>query len=305
MESLLDIINKIQIRNQDIDTILRTSTLRITDKNQSVKFNDLDKEIKKSFDLMINGNAINIVDGQKYHAIYNIGGGDCFFHSIIDSNVQLVYKGELLNKTYEYKRPEFVSKLREIAIQAIKDKKIINDQVDDQNKWYNDMRYSSYWADDYMISALCETFNITPVLIEPNGKVYCGKITEHKYLSEHKLYCEYFYDGDKNKFDTREVSYNDPDKLKKSQDKFILIYYTTGVHYEAIYVKNNDTYIKYFNGFTEFNQYNKELANHIIKTCGFKTKEEADDDTRGKFIESLIMNKNEVNPDLVLCNEIM
>ena len=145
---------------------------------------------------------------------------------------------------------------------------------------------SSYWADTIMIEALCAEIDVTPVLIESqNQKIYCDVLAKGKYRHNSTI---------KHENETRIIEYNDIDKLKKSTDKFVLIYYQTEFHFEAIYTKENDYYITYFNGFNEFQAKNPEMANHIITVCRFKTKKEAEIETLEQLKASLALKKSKV-----------
>lgn len=282
MNDILELINEISLRKDIITTNI---------KNYSDAIDNIKKKIIKSFDIeIVQGNKLNIIDGadRKYNTIHNDGGGDCFFHSIIDSGVEINYNGQILNDVYKDDKNAFIKKLREISIDTIKKDQIINFNYLNQKVWYTDMLLSSYWADDYMISALCKTLHITPVLIESTtNMIYCGNFNIFKYESTSQLVYKFFDKQGIEQTEKRVVKYNDIIKLKQSQDRFIIIYYHTQVHYEAVFTKHNDMYIKYFNGFGEFEQYNKELADHIIKSCGYTTKENAEKYTLNELIKSL------------------
>lgn len=273
MDIILDNISKLQTRKNILTTMLNIF------KYQYIKINEFTGRINKSFNISIDlNNKSAIVNGNNYNTVHNIGGGDCFFHSIIDSNIPMEYEGTLLNDRYKNNKQQFITKLREITIQTIIDKQIINYGYDDQAQWHNEMKKSSYWADDYMLSALCETFSITPVLIESNNhKIYCGQFNKNKYEGKSTIKYSFINKTGVEQTENRYVNFNDIDKLKQSNDRFVIIYYQTMVHYEVIYVKNNDIYIRHFNGFNEFETYNKNLAQHIIKNCEFNNKKEAEE----------------------------
>ena len=82
IENLLDNINIIYKRKQYLQKITEPTI-------------PLNKNILKSFNIQynnINGKIVSkLITGQKYNAIQNNGGGDCFFYSIIDSGIPIIY----------------------------------------------------------------------------------------------------------------------------------------------------------------------------------------------------------------------
>lgn len=235
--------------------------------------------INNKFDIDENG---NIVNGDKYKIINNEGGGDCFFYSLIDSGIDLVYHDSVYNlNKFNGNRNEFVSKLRKIVVDYIKkevsegkinimDWSIIanswkgNIAINNYESWFKAMTTNYYWADDYIISSLVKIFNFVPIIISANkpNKIYCGYGIFQGKVNINQ---------DESIFEI----YNDVDILKKSTYKFILIWYTNNTHYENVITKVNGSYKKIFNGYDELEKFNPNLTNKFIRECKFIKDEEA------------------------------
>jgi hypothetical protein len=270
ISNLLNNINLIYNRKKYIENL-------IENKSTIIKDVDLNKTILKQFNIIYtkikdtDKYKSNLVSGNKYNAVKNNGGGDCFFYSLIDSGIPVTYKGENLNKKYKNNDKEFVLALRAITIDRINWTK--------PNVDTSQMMNSTYWADNIMIAALSAEIDVMPILIESyNNQIYCGIVTKVKYESESKITY---------KTHTRKVKFTNINKLKKSKDRFVLIYYQTAQHFEAVYTKTNNHYIKYFDGFNKFEQHNPEMAKHIINKCNFQTKAQAENDVLDALINSL------------------
>lgn len=293
----------------------------------------LQKNIKDAFNIKLNGDKIKLISGNRYNVIGNEADGNCFFYSIIDSGVEIKYKNEILNNKYENNRKGFVTALRQIAIDEIKHKNYEADGLDwgqitnsnytdskiikgDINKWYDVMLKTGYWANQYMISNLCEAINITPILLEyyevkkliygddsilkqewiysninKIKEISCGAADKKKHNSKIDIMYgsdiiynpKYFVDN-----------YNDINALKKSNDKFILMWWQSQIHFETLYVKSNENYIGYFNTFSDFEKYNPELAKTFITKCNFISLSDA----LSKEIK--IQNKKAVKNELLI-----
>ena len=191
----------------------------------------------------------------KYNTIINESDGDCFFYSVIDSDVDLIYDNINFRALYKGNRQALSNALRQMAIDRVKEyfrenpAFIPENYANNIDRLYKAMESKDYWADDFMINATCDIFDITPIMINSDrNQIYCGVLQREKY-------------GDNNSLEL----------LQSIESKFILIYYHTDVHFEAIYVKDNyaDNYIKNFEGYYGFNLYNEEIMNSIIKKCKF------------------------------------
>jgi len=226
----------------------------------------LDFVITQTFDIAFINNKFHLIPGTKYNAIYNSGGGDCFFHSIIDSGIQIKNdSGEILNTKYKNDRLGFVKALRQLAVDRIKFLHITNYNYANQTDWHNKIINTNEWADNHTIAALCQEIAVTPIILEvPTNIIICGIATSSKYESTIKIP----YDNDNI---THTLKFNDLDRLKASSNRFVIIYHQKDFHFEAIYVKHGGDYIKSFDKFADFEKYNLGLATNFISMCELMT----------------------------------
>lgn len=244
--------NRKELIRQLIETIKQSDNIK-----RNAQF---DKIIIKSFDIQLNDKKelqliFKDIGEGKYNTIENNGGGDCFFYSVIDSDVDLIHNNINLRIKNNGDIKKIVKEMRGIAISKVKEYFRYNpafipeNYSDNISKLYEEMSESKYWADDFMINAICDIFDITPIMIDSESRqIYCGVLQREKY-------------GDNNSLDL----------LQNIKSKFILIYYHTNIHFEAIYVKDESSneYIKNFEGYYGFEFYNKEIMDSIIKKCNF------------------------------------
>lgn len=190
----------------------------------------------------------------------NPGGGDCFFHSIIDSGILQFY--DIFDDVKN--RKELVKMLRTIAINQIKeDLKSGNIVTLDKNPnvWFNRMMNSSYWADDYMISAIQKAMRFRIILIGDNGKIYCNSPYERKIKIKRNVLEYYNIKRD----DDYVYTYNSIEKMTNDGSPFIVIWYHLNVHFEIVKLAESDKSI--FVGYRSLRRNVPNLLKKYVNEC--------------------------------------
>lgn len=219
-----------------------------------------------NFDITQNGIITQNPHGM-YSIIPNEGDGNCFFYSIIDSGItQLRPIFQNLN------RNQCVTRLRAMAIHQIKTEvhaKNITPPTSNVNMWYLRMERSSYWADDYMISAIQKVLDIRIILIRSDGTIYCHSPYEKLARIPHAFFGRL---GIKRNDDEDYLfTYNSIEKFLQDIRPFILIYYTSDIHFECVACNGR----RIFDGVMGLQQCAPKLVSKYIRECHLVNKTEA------------------------------
>jgi hypothetical protein len=283
IESLLFQLDKIYHLKKNIEKILENIRGKIRRTGKDI---NLIQKIQQTFsirnDKVVVHNQKMIDD--KFLIVSNEGGGDCFFYSVIDSGiVELEPHENRYSKVMQLRR-EVISIIdHELGVnrntifadniswyQISQSIPVIDTDPSRFEIWLNAMKYSSYWADDYMINALAQKYNFIPIMIDSKDKkIYCGLLPFEGMtdLTPEEI----------NRPMGISFTYNNLDSFKESQKKFILFWYYPGIHYENIHVydKNNHILIGVFQGYAQLNEFAPELVQKIINDCNLVTEDVA------------------------------
>ena len=124
-------------------------------------------------------------------------------------------------------------------------------------QWYELMKTSNYWADNYMIAGLCDKLNIICILVHSTTKIIDCQLLDMLTDIRKLVHIPGKDLGDNSK----EVAYTNVDDLQNRG--FIIVNYIPRLHFESIRKSDKG----FFHNYAEFVADNKELNELFIETC--------------------------------------